>query len=171
MQYTSGAAKEAIRGCQLIGGTSGYVQARSILDSRFGNAHLVTERLIRDLKSGKQVRAPQEIQQLADDMQNALLILSRLGTLREVNSQAVILQLIGRFPNYVQLRWRKYDLESKKSTDLYPTFNELVEFVVDIAGEVNDPVYGTVYPRRSDKHRINLMFRLPAFPRHCPRMI
>ena len=42
MQYTgtTGSAKKAIRGCQLIGGESGYTQARSILNSRFGNAHL-----------------------------------------------------------------------------------------------------------------------------------
>ena len=64
MQYTSGPAKEAIRGCQLIGGETGYYQARSILFSRFGNPHLVTERLVRDLKSGRPVRSPQDIQQI-----------------------------------------------------------------------------------------------------------
>ncbi|KAJ8017913.1 hypothetical protein HOLleu_44398 [Holothuria leucospilota] len=59
MQYTTGPAKEAIRGCQLIGGTGGYAQERSILDSRFGDPHLVKERLIRELKFGKQVKTPQ----------------------------------------------------------------------------------------------------------------
>ena len=84
MQYTAGAAKEAIRGCQLIGGASGYAQARTVLDGRFGNAHLVTERLIREMVSGKPVKFPQDIQQLADDMKNAFLVLSQLKTLQEV---------------------------------------------------------------------------------------
>ncbi|KAJ8034436.1 hypothetical protein HOLleu_21277 [Holothuria leucospilota] len=78
MQYIAGPAKEAIRGCQLIGGTGGYAQARSILDSRFGDPHLVTERLLRELKFGKQVKTPQEIRQLSDDIKNAFLVLSQL---------------------------------------------------------------------------------------------
>lgn len=40
MQYTAGLAKDAIRGCSLIGGDKGYQQARSILETRFGNPHL-----------------------------------------------------------------------------------------------------------------------------------
>ena len=80
VQYTAGSAKEAIRGCQLIGGTTGYTRALSILESRFGNKHLVTERLIKGLKYGKQLRSPQEIQQFADDMKTSLLTLDQLGT-------------------------------------------------------------------------------------------
>ncbi|KAJ8050527.1 hypothetical protein HOLleu_03761 [Holothuria leucospilota] len=124
MQYTAGPAKEAIRGCQLIGGTGGYAQARSILDSRFGYPHLVTERLIRELKFGKQLR-----------------------TLQEVNSQSVIREIMGRFTNCVQLKWKKRALKSKKSNDSYPTFKEFVGFAAEIAGEVNDPVYGNVFKR------------------------
>ncbi|KAJ8043465.1 hypothetical protein HOLleu_10558 [Holothuria leucospilota] len=153
MQYTAGPAKEAIRGCQLIGGTGGYAQARSILDSRFGDPHLVTERLIRELKFGKQVKTPQEIRQLSDDIKNAFLVLSQLRTLQEVNSQSVIREIMGRFPNYVQLKWKKRALKSKKSNDSYPTFKEFVEFAAEIAGEVNDPVYGNVFPKRSDRFK------------------
>ncbi|PIK48339.1 hypothetical protein BSL78_14788 [Apostichopus japonicus] len=115
MQYTSGSAKEAIRSCQLVGGSSGYAKAISILENRFGNSHLVTERLIRELRFGKQVRLPQDIQQLADDMQNAFLVLSELKTLKEVDSQAVLIEIVARFPNYVQLRWKKYALKAKRA--------------------------------------------------------
>ncbi|XP_038071202.1 uncharacterized protein LOC119740069 [Patiria miniata] len=153
MQYTSGSAKEAIRGCQLIGGPSGYSQARSILDSRFGNEHLVTERLIKELKVGKQLRSPQEIQQLADDMKCTLLTLTQLGTLDEVKSQSFILDVVSRLPNYVQLRWKKSALKSKKDSQSYPEFKDLVDFVGKIANEVNDPVYGSMHPKRFDRHK------------------
>ncbi|KAJ8048697.1 hypothetical protein HOLleu_01117 [Holothuria leucospilota] len=146
MQYTAGAAKEAIRGCQLLGGSSGYAQALTVLESRFGNAHLVTEQLIRDLKFGKPVRSPQDIEQLADDIKNAFLVLSQLKTLHEVNSQSVILKKMARFPNYVQLKWKKRALKSKKANDSYPAFKELVEF----ASEANDPVYGSTYHKRTE---------------------
>ena len=152
MQYTSGCAKDAIRGCQLIGGNDGYSQARSILHNRFGNPHLVTERIVKQLRSGKPVRSPQDIQQLSDDMRNALLVLSGLHTLHEVNSQSFIVEVIGRFQNYVQNRWRKRAFEKKKAGGQYPDFKDLVNFVADIGTEANDPVYGNVsYPKRQDK--------------------
>ncbi|XP_071848513.1 uncharacterized protein [Apostichopus japonicus] len=151
MQYTSGSAKEAIRSCQLVGGSSGYAKAISILENRFGNSHLVTERLIRELRFGKQVRLPQDIQQLADDMQNAFLVLSELKTLKEVDSQAVLIEIVARFPNYVQLRWKKFALKAKRADGCYPGFKEFIEFAGEIASEVNDPVYGDVYLKRSDK--------------------
>ena len=33
---------------------------------------------------------------------NAFLVLNQLETLQELNSQAVILEIVNRFPNYVQ---------------------------------------------------------------------
>ena len=142
LQYTSGEAKEAIRVCQLIGGDEGYEEAREMLENRFGNAHLVTERIIRNLKSGKPAKTPKEIQQLADDMRNAQLVLEKLKMSKEVDSQAVVLDIIGRLPRYIQIHWKKVALEKKKKDDTYPEFDKLVEFVVEMAQDVNDPVYG-----------------------------
>ena len=55
LQYTCGSAKAAIRNCSLIGGESGYSQARDILNNRYGNTHLVSQRLITEQKCGKRV--------------------------------------------------------------------------------------------------------------------
>ena len=68
LQYTMGVAKSAISNCTLVGGDLGYKQARDILKSRFGNVHLITQRIVSDLKSGKKVSKPMELQQLADDL-------------------------------------------------------------------------------------------------------
>lgn len=46
VQYTSGPPREAIRSCQVVGGDDGYQLARKILSDRFGNAHLVSTRMI-----------------------------------------------------------------------------------------------------------------------------
>ena len=77
-----GPALEAIRNCQLMGGADGYKEARSILEARFGNTYLVTERIVKDLKSGKSVRS-HEIQKLADDLTNASLVLNQIGTIED----------------------------------------------------------------------------------------
>ena len=52
IQYTTGDAHDAIRFCALMEGSVGYKRAREILLERFGNNHLVTERLINSLKDG-----------------------------------------------------------------------------------------------------------------------
>ena len=78
MQYSAGPAKEAIRGCQLIGGEKGYDQAKKVLEERFGNAHLVAERVMKNLRRGNAVKSSSEIQQLANEMNNSLLVLNKL---------------------------------------------------------------------------------------------
>ena len=154
LQYVSGTALEAIRGCQLIGGAYGYRQARDILQARFGNSHLVTERILKDLKSGKPVKSAHDIQQLADDIQNASLVLKQLEMTNEVNAQSVIIEIVGRLPNYVQMKWKKQALKHKHSKGKYPEFAELVAFIGHIAEECNDPVYGSFFPNRDKKPTI-----------------
>ena len=68
LQYTCGSAKTAIRNCAVIGGESGYCQARDILHNRYGNSHLVSHKLITELKTGKRVENADDLQQLADEL-------------------------------------------------------------------------------------------------------
>ena len=68
LQYTTGDAKSAIRTCALIGGDKGYEQARTILQKRFGNNHLVADHIIDHLLSKSPIKTAKEVQQLADDL-------------------------------------------------------------------------------------------------------
>jgi hypothetical protein len=151
LKFTSGEAKEALQGCLLIGGVDGYSEARSILSELFGDPHLVTERLLSNLRSGKPARTPSDIRKLAVDLKNAMLVLKDLDCLREVDSQYFMLEVASRLPNFVQSRWRTLAYQTRKSTKSYPDFKVFVDFVVNVAGEVNDPVYGSAPAKRSDK--------------------
>ena len=62
LQYVSCSALEAVRSCLLIGGVSGYSQARNILEARFGNSYLAKEKIVKELRLGKPVRSPDDIQ-------------------------------------------------------------------------------------------------------------
>ena len=55
LQYTTGPAKAAIRNCALVGGGNGYTQAREILRNRYGDSHLVSQKVVDDLKKGEPV--------------------------------------------------------------------------------------------------------------------
>ena len=167
VQYTTGEAKEAIKGCLLIAGDEGYKYAREILQKIFGNPHLVTEHVVKEMRSGKPARSPKDIQQLADDMRNAEVVLKKLNTLKEVDSQTIILEIINRLPTYIQIRWKKKALQIKNDTDIYPDFVELVQFITLVAEEVNDPVYGKMTFRKTDISKQKSSFVTSASPSTC----
>ena len=136
LQYTSGQTKTAIKNCALVGGETGYKQAMEILRSRFGNAHLVSQSIISDLKNGKYVSKAQDLQQLSDYLCMALTALEKLKMYYEVNTQQCVLDILSRCQTYIQRRWRKKDF---------------VEFIKLIASEACDPVYGSHQSRSQVK--------------------
>ena len=50
-----------------------------MLKSRFGSSHLVAQRVINDLRNGKTVSSAAEVRKLADDLNTAYQILSKIG--------------------------------------------------------------------------------------------
>ena len=100
LQYTTGPAKAAIKNCALVGGETGYKQARGILKSLFGNTHLVSQSIISDLKNGKHVVKAHELQQLSDELCMALIALEKLG-MCEINTQQSILGILSRCQTYI----------------------------------------------------------------------
>ena len=125
LQYVTGTALEAIRSCQLIGGLKVYDRARGILKSRFGSSHLVTEKIVKGLRSDKPVRYPEDIEQLAVGVENASLILEQLGKMHEVNVQSVVIEIVHRLPGYAQLKWKKFALNYKDDKYANPAFSDL----------------------------------------------
>ena len=137
LQYTSGPAKMTIKNCALIGGDAGYAQARALLKNRYGNYHLVSHMIISDLKNGKRITKANELQQLADER----TALGQLGKCAERNTQQSIIDILQRCQPYVRNNWRKKALQCKRRNDVYPSFDEFVAFVQNVASEACDPVY------------------------------
>ena len=80
LQYTTGAARDAIDCCSLIGGSKGYDEARRILRERFGNPYVITAALLHKLKQQKEVRTPSALRTLADELNNAKPVLKSLNS-------------------------------------------------------------------------------------------
>ena len=142
IQYTTGKAAAAIETCALIGGTDGYRQAKDILVKRYGNNHLVSEKIIKDIRKGNPVKNAEELQQLADEIQNCEVTLKQMKRYHEVDTQQTIIDVANRLQPYIRTRWKKKALEIKRSKDEYPSFHDLVLFVQEFAEDANDPVYG-----------------------------
>ena len=143
LQYTSGAAKSAIRNCALIkDGTDAYTKAKDILKKRFGSDHLIVQKVIQDLKSGKPVLKAADMQQLADDLSMAASVLQDMNLMSEVGGQQSLLEIVERCPAYVVNKWKQKALKHIRTTDCYPVFQDFVDFVSDIALDWANPVYG-----------------------------
>ena len=144
LQYMTGDAAIALRSCALIGGSSGYAQAREVLKSKFGSSHLVAQRVINDLRNGKTVSSAAEVRKLADDLTTANQILSKIGAnmYSEVNNQHFIQDILTRCHPQVRNRWRKFALDNFELKREYPDFKQFVTFAEKLAREACDPVYG-----------------------------
>jgi len=149
LQYTTGRAYEAIRSCVLVEGDRGYIQARKLLLDRFGNEHLVTERIIQGLLNGKPVKSSEDMLRLSDELANSQITLSQMRRLHEVECQASIVKIAERLQGPVKGRWRRKALEIKAENDRYPLFEEFAKFVKKEALEASDPVYGLVSKERT----------------------
>ena len=84
IQYCSGSARDALEGCMLIGGKTGYEKARKILEERFGDPDMITERIVINLRRGKPVKSAPELLRLSDELSNASMILTDLNMTHEV---------------------------------------------------------------------------------------
>ena len=119
-----------------------YDQAREILKNRYGNSHLISQRLIADLKNGKSITKPNKLQQLSDELSMALTALKKLEKYSEINSQQSIIDVLHRCQPYIRTRWRKQALKTKKDKDSYSSLQEFVDFIKLVSSEACDPVYG-----------------------------
>lgn len=154
LQYTSGLAKEAIRSCSLIG-AEGYKQARDILHKRFGDDHIICEKLMQTMKKGAPIKTSADLRRFADELVNSYSTLCNMKRIHEIDTQSSITEIAGRLQPYLRQRWKKQALQVKKEADTYPGFKALVEFVNQAADESSDPVYGqwNVKPTFSAEHK------------------
>ena len=157
LQFCKGRAHDAIRSC--IHSKNGYARATTILSERFGSPFLITEKLVNDLRSGKSVRTPEEIRHLADELQTSLAILREHGTQSEVESQHFLVAILQRFPKPIQLRWKKYALDSKRKCNKYPSVSHFAQFIAEEADDAMDPVYGAIGGQRHEQQKPKCSFK------------
>ena len=95
-----------------------------ILRNRHGNSHLVSQKLVAELKNGKSVVKAHDLQQLADELSMALTALEQLGKLGELNTQQSMMETLQRCHPHTRNRWRNKALESKRLNAEYPNFKD-----------------------------------------------
>ena len=149
IQHTSEDARTAIEPCVLLG-EAGYEEARKILQQRFGNDFVISDNVIKNIKSGKPVKSPKDLQKFCDELTRGKAILTSMGRLNEIDTQSSIVDIVCRLQPYLRNRWKRQAMECKREKQRYPGFGDLVNFVMTEAEEATDPVYGSL--GQSNKH-------------------
>ena len=90
LRCTCGPAKDAINMCALMEGRDGYQKAWDILERRFGNVYLVANIIKGNLCSDKPVKSALDLRNLADETENASIILKRSTLYAELDTQHMI---------------------------------------------------------------------------------
>ena len=140
--YTQGAAREAIQGFQIAGGDEGYEKALSRLRELFGSKHTVTQATVNSLLHGKALRTPEQIRKLSYQLTNAHVVLGKLDALDEVNAQVIVGGIVKRLPQFAVQKWERRQLKAKREKGEYLKFPSLVDFVNELADDLNDPLCG-----------------------------
>ena len=143
LYYTTVPAKLAIKNCALVGGSAGYKEAREILSSRFGDSQLIVLSLLNELKCGKPLRKPQDLQQMANELKMALRSLDDLGKMSEIDNQKSVTEILQRCPQYIHNQSSNEAFRVKRANGSYPSFKDFVAFFREKAADCNDPVYGS----------------------------
>ena len=156
LQYTQGDANDAIQRCILMEAGEGYRRAKAILLERFGNDYLVTERIVRNLVDGKQIRSGSALLEFSDELNNSLATLRGMKRLNEVESQAYMIKIVERLQPYLKTRWKRKAMEIKDDKKRYPAFEELVNFISKEAHEASDPVYGNLNVKSNQQMASNV---------------
>jgi hypothetical protein len=139
---TSGAARDAIRGTQIIGVLEGYERAKEILHEQFGSNHLIVQEVVKGLRFEKVHQTVEQMREFSFRLINARDILRKMNALGEVNAQSTILELANALPNFARNKWFKRQMDSKREKQRYLNFEDFVVFVEETASDMADPVCG-----------------------------
>ncbi|KAK4329183.1 hypothetical protein Pmani_000412 [Petrolisthes manimaculis] len=153
LQYCTGKALKVIECCAMMKPDEGYHKARQLLKERFGNDYQISEAWIKKIVDRPVLRSNDKegFQNLADDMRNCRETLQAIGKLSEIDTRTIMVKILEQLPLFVQSRWRTTAIRTLDEYGQYPNIAMFVEFLEQVAKEVNDPVFGfTVQERPRD---------------------
>ena len=138
IQFTSGEAKDLIKGCIHLTAEKGYEHAKSLLIKRFGDPYRLLaayRKEVQELKKIKQADAT-SLRQLY-----SFLVKSNHVIGKQFDTPENICLVLTKLPGNLRDRWNRFVYQVRKRHDREPTFNDLIEFIDKETILANDPLY------------------------------
>ena len=153
-QFTSGKPRDVVRACLHLPEGSGYMQARRLLERRYGDADSISTAFVDMLLEWPQVK-PGDLEGLD---RYSLALTSCLNALqgvpagtRETDQLRTMRAVIGKLPAYLQDRWRRYFDKIQEKETRKVVFEDIVAFVDDEVRIQTSPFFGKFREDRGKK--------------------
>ncbi|XP_071088902.1 uncharacterized protein [Haliotis cracherodii] len=143
-QYTNGEPNDLVRSCLFMNPESGYEQARTLLDKKFGNKYKIATAYM-----DKALKWPAIKSEDSEALNSFAVFLTSCGNtmtdidyLRELEHPKNIRELIQKLPYKLRERWRTVSFNILERRNV--TFADLVGFVDKQAQILSSPLFGNI---------------------------
>ena len=145
-QYTRGEANAMVKSCMYGDNPAqAYLKAKSILEEKFGNRHLVLNTMLSKAAAWPSIKAEDP-----EGLQGYALFLTELNNLakdihmeQEINHTQNLKMVISKLPFKLRDKWRS-TVDSLLELNDQLSFNDCVRFITKQARILNNPVFGNL---------------------------
>ena len=159
LRYTSGEAHRLVSSCQHPDAKKAYESAKTLLDSQYGNEHIIAQQYLEELARWPSIKSEDsvELNKFAMFLTTCLNMMTRMSALNQLNSWRDIMEVVMKLPYDLRRSFRS--LASKKiEENKVVDFKLLVDYVNRQAKERNLPVIGQISDKslKNDKSSKNV---------------
>jgi predicted Zn-dependent protease len=142
-QFTTGKAKEVIKGCFQRKSESSYTEARALLKKHFGDSFKIANAYVTKLSGWPSIKPNDgaKLQEFAIMLQQAKTAMTGMDYMGDLNTAHVMRQLWEKLPHHLRSKWCERANSIKVTSKQMASFKDLVEFVTRQAELATDPIY------------------------------
>ena len=142
-QYTSGKAKDLVKGCLQMKSGDPYKEARRLLKKHFGDPYKIASAYIAKLSNWPTVR-PNDgttLQEFSIALEQARNAMTGMQYMNDLNTANVLRQLWEKLPRYLRSKWTERVSKIRSTKRQIASFDDFSQFVSLQADLATDPVY------------------------------
>ena len=166
-QLTVGKPNQIVRSCMYLR-DGGYMEARRLLDERYGSSHRVVDAYIQRLNDWNRI-SPGDVEEL--DRLTLFLVeikhaMTDLDVAGELEHPRTLRGVVEKLPGYLRDRWMRVSDEIMEESRRMVRFKDLVDFLSKEVRVKRNPVFGRPSENRqilqAQKSKPNSSFRTQA---------
>ena len=151
-QYLHGEPKDLIKGCLHLDRHSGYLEAKKLLNEKYGDPYKISNAYLKRINEWPCIRPGDELalDRFSIFLSQCRSAMATLTYLSILNHPHNLQSMVTKLPFTLQDRWRREANKRRVVSGVIPSFADFVNFVNAEAGIATDPVFSREALRRLD---------------------
>ena len=123
---------------------------------------MISEAWIKKVVDGPVIQANnRQLREFADQLQTCAETLKALGMLDQISNRRELIKIVERLPYHLRSRWLR-QVKHIRDNNRNPNIMDVVNFINDVAEEMNDPVFGTLLQSGVKANRTSPSRQVPS---------